>query len=406
MTLLCATLAHAQTEQEDDIDAILGLDTAPAATPAPTNQPVVATPLPSINAPETYVVRYGDTLWDLCAKFLNNPWYWPKIWSYNPGLDNPHWINPGTVLRFYPQPEESPVAVEPAFEVQPQNPNMEAMPAPVEMPMDGTPVTADELNMADFQTPAEQEVNFSFDDLPLFETSDDIQNVLDRIPDANVTRRRVTVFVEDEFPAEAGELSNAISGASFLSNGDTVYLDLKTDVTMGDTFQIYRHREEIKHPVSGGQMGSIVEVVGEVLIQGEARGKFVGTIAQVFKPAYRGDKVGPIADMSIREIRPQTNGIAMRGYVMSSAEDPRSNLGQHDLIFIDKGNKDGVQVGNTFYVLRGEDQLVSRNIKIPDEIIAQLMIIDVRNSVSTGILLFSNRAIKAGDRVEMRPSGS
>ncbi|MBL93037.1 MAG: hypothetical protein CMH56_14645 [Myxococcales bacterium] len=406
LAFLGAAAAHAQTEQEDDIDAILGLDTAPAPAPTQTSQPPVATPLPSINAPETYVVRFGDTLWDLCAKFLNNPWYWPKIWSYNPGLDNPHWIRPGTVLRFYPQPEESPVAVESAFEMPADAPNMALVPAPMDAPVDAPPVTANELNMADFQTPADQEVNFSFDDLPLFETTNDIQNVLDRVPDANVTRRRVTVFVEDEFPAEAGELSNAVSNASFLSSGDIVYLDLKTDVTMGDTFQIYRHRQEIKHPVSGGRMGSIVEVVGEVLIQGQARGKFVGSISQVFQPAFRGDKVGPIADMSIREIRPQTNGLAMRGYVMSAAGDPRSNLGQHDLIFIDKGNKDGVQVGNTFYVLRGEDQLFAKNIKIPDEIIAQVMIIDVRNSVSTGVLLFSNRSIKAGDRVEMRPSGS
>ena len=153
-------------------------------------------------------------------------------------------------------------------------------------------------------------------------------------------------------------------------------------------------------------MGSIVEVVGEVVVQGQARGMHVGTISQVFRPAFRGDRVGPIADMSIREIRPQSNNIALRGYVMGAAEDPRLNLGQHDLVFIDKGNKDGVQVGNTFYVLRGEDQLSGSNYKIPDEIVAQVMVIDVRNSVSTAILLFSNRSIQAGDRVEMRPSGS
>ena len=38
----------------------------------------------SPDAPETYTIQPGDTLWNLSAKFLNNPWYWPKVWSINP----------------------------------------------------------------------------------------------------------------------------------------------------------------------------------------------------------------------------------------------------------------------------------------------------------------------------------
>src|SRR5678809_1119377 len=54
------------------------------------------------SAPEQYVVQPGDTLWQLSQRFLNNPWYWPKLWSFNQEIDNPNWIRPGTVLRFYP----------------------------------------------------------------------------------------------------------------------------------------------------------------------------------------------------------------------------------------------------------------------------------------------------------------
>ncbi len=63
--------------------------------------------------PDTYTVRRGDTLWDLSGRFLNNPWYWPKVWSYNPEITNPHWIYPGNVIRFYPSGEEAPTRVEP-----------------------------------------------------------------------------------------------------------------------------------------------------------------------------------------------------------------------------------------------------------------------------------------------------
>jgi len=51
------------------------------------------------DAPDTYVVKPGDTLWDISAVFLRDPWYWPEIWYVNPAIENPHLIYPGDVLR-------------------------------------------------------------------------------------------------------------------------------------------------------------------------------------------------------------------------------------------------------------------------------------------------------------------
>ena len=57
-------------------------------------------PPPVLNPrhPETYVVQSGDTLWDIAAKFLRDPWYWPEIWQINPQVENPHLIFPGDTL--------------------------------------------------------------------------------------------------------------------------------------------------------------------------------------------------------------------------------------------------------------------------------------------------------------------
>ncbi|HZI15707.1 MAG TPA: LysM domain-containing protein, partial [Myxococcus sp.] len=94
--------AHAQQEG-DEQDTDTGGETEGAevmdAPPEPERGTRVGIPPGARgrdSAPgEVHAVQDGDTLWDLSQRYLGSPWYWPKVWSYNPEIANPHWIYPG-----------------------------------------------------------------------------------------------------------------------------------------------------------------------------------------------------------------------------------------------------------------------------------------------------------------------
>jgi hypothetical protein len=312
-------------------------------------------------APESYVVQPGDTLWNLSQRFLNNPWYWPKIWSYNPDFDNPNWIRPGSQVRFY---------------------------------SGGTPMAAE---TRDDEGSDEAEPDFEDIQVGGFEGAD----VADRFNPTGEEHRRRDFFVPSERIDESGQVLNSPEEKLLLSVTDRVYLRLRKQVQPGEVVQVYRPAREIKHPVTGASLGKLVSLVGEIRVDALSREQALGTIINSWDTIERGDFVGvlPVGGQPIQAVANTKN---VKGYIVDTGPLSLTFFGESFVVVVDKGSADGVQAGNHFTVVRAGDPYLRQYSGLADEDVGDILIIETEKNVSTGILMNSSREIVAGDRCEMR----
>ncbi|HEX9241176.1 MAG TPA: LysM domain-containing protein [Anaeromyxobacter sp.] len=351
--------------------------------------------------PDTYTVKPGDTLWDLSGRFLNNPWYWPKIWSYNPEITNPHWIYPGNLLKFFPGAEEAPTRVEP---IGPGTPLAEAQPGDetvAEAEEEPEPVKElEDLSRAELKAPVEQ--------------SDEVAVAgpykIGFAPQRQRFARHET-FVTPAELAESGTIKAAFEEKKLLSMLDKVYIQFETPaaVKVGETYVIYRTEREVRRPGSREILGYQSNVIGSAKVVAVDDRAVTATIVQSLDTIERGALLGPWTQKFFRPIERRPNRQAVEGSVFAAHLDVVTNLGENHVVFVDRGEKDGVQEGNVFTVLRSGDQYKTKpdratwDESLPVEKIGDLLVVDVKENASTALVLKSVKEVMIGDRVQMRP---
>jgi hypothetical protein len=327
---------------------------------------------------ETHVVVPGDTLWDLTAKYLNNPWYWPKVWAYNPQLSNPHFIYPGTVVRFIPGGEETPARIEASSsrEIPPD----EQESAPVAMPSHqgkGNEVTVSGNRPLTY----------------------------------NASRGMIVQTVQLVTPKElqeAGELTQAFDDKQMLSTYDVVFLKYKKDVPkpqIGQPLIIYKLVQEVEHPVTGKDFGYLTQITGqlEVTATDPSDELVTAKVVKTFDPIERGQYVAAQKGPLIGELIETPNTTKLEGVILTGEYRSKRLLGQFHYVFIDRGTKDGVKNGNHFTVLRNKDYF--RDVDgelIPTQSVGKIVVVDAKETASLSIVMNALVDLHPGDRVLMK----
>ncbi|MCA1829091.1 MAG: LysM peptidoglycan-binding domain-containing protein, partial [Myxococcales bacterium] len=366
--------------------------------------------------PEEYTIVKGDTLWDLSQKFLNNPWYWPKIWSLNPSIENPHWIYPGNKLKLIPGEGGAPAQVQ-----APPEPGVDATSAnaepegPVAEPDGSQSVTPP-------QTPDLDVVSKSSREGLAANNSVSISGKLAFSPPPVVTVR-TSGLVTPEERANAGTLNASFEEKQMLANYDTAYVNFRGGVPAkpGDKLVIFRPNGDIVDPVSHRKLGEQTKTVGVAKVLAVNDEQATIQIERTYEEIERGDLVRPWTPQDKR-VAPRPNTSDVEGYIVQAVNPGLSTFGEANEVFIDRGSADGVQEGNTFAVVRHGDGLTNvlvtqsyaegaggkaaKNVKTPDENVGLLLVVDTKEHLSTAVVVRSVRELQPGDTVEMHPSGA
>jgi len=372
--------ASAGEAEEQPAEEAAPAEEAPAAEPAgeaPAAKPGEGAPAGEVggtkvemgNAPTEYQVQEGDTLWDLSKKFLNNPWYWPKIWSYNPEIENPNWIYPGSKVRFYPGAGALPGEVEPA--------------QPVEEP--------EEIE-APSEVPSQQ----------LFEAQGVSEQLAARLK-GEFTLAPGRKFVTREEMKDSGVIAGSLEEVRMLSLKQRVYVKLNSSAQPGQQFEIFKVVREIRHPITGSNLGYMTEILGTASVDRLDAKMATAVIETAYNEINRGDHLGPVTSRP-NNVESKPNTKKLKGYVVDTEFANMVMYGESYLVFIDLGSRDGVEIGNTFIVVRAGDGYTRQTADFPDEDIGRLTVVDARDEVSTALVTFSTRELFPGDRIEMRVS--
>jgi hypothetical protein len=336
--------------------------------------------------PDTYVVKRGDTLWDISARFLKKPWLWPEIWQANPQIKNPHLIYPGDVISLAYLDR---VAVQPG-------PREEA-------PLNAIPLGDIEPFLKD------RRVVDSFEELPHVAGLDE-----DRLRSSGGHN----IYVRGLEGAQPGQRYAVVRPtARFTDNPRAQDLDFRGRTIRGE---IDQWKEVIEQTGNGEFLGyELAKVNVATFTRGVVPGTEVSTLVVDIggKEVRVGDRLIPVDaqpyDLHFFPHPPATQAAEGKLRVLAVA-DALTSGGSRDVIAISAGRLDGIDNGTVFSVWRNGSHTANRmaypessrvsespksgagRVSLPDEYASHVMVFRTFDKVSYALVMEGVEATRVG----------
>lgn len=340
------------------------------------------------NAPDTYTVKRGDTLWAISGVFLKSPWRWPELWGMNmEEVRNPHLIYPGQQLylekadgrarlRMGQPPDPATIRVSPRIRYEAVGDTG----IPTLQPHLIEPFLSEPVIVAEGE--------------------------LDRAPRLVATSDTRVLITRGDRAYARGR------------NGTPL---LETDPRRLDQYRVFRNAVALRDPLTNEVLGYEAKYLGQAhLVRGESVQPIRssdGGVESMIVPATLdivtareemriGDRLLPEPPRMITNYVPRAPQQPTDASVVSVYGDAVSVAGQNQVVVINKGRADGMEVGHVLAILKGGARVQDRSqpgerawIKIPDERNGLLMVFRPFERLSYALILEITDEVRVGDRV-------
>ena len=343
------------------------------------------------NAPDSYTVKSGDTLWAISKLFLKTPWRWPELWGMNlTEIKNPHLIYPGQVLV------------------------LERLNGRATLRVAGGEPSASASGDTVRVSPRIRYEALSDVGLPTLRSSA-IEPFLAE-----------PVVVDETTLNQAPRIVAGPESRVLLTRGDRAYARGPVDAPLADDqarlkqYRVFRNATPLKDPVTGEILGYEAQYVGkatlvrgETTAQVEAKDKTESTaivpatidIIAAKEEMRVGDRLLPEPPRQLQSYTPRAPSGEVNGRIVSVYGSAVVNAAQNQVVAINRGTRDGMEVGHVMAIVKDGARVVDKSdpsrplMKLPDERNGLLMVFRTFDRVSYALILEITDGVRVGDRL-------
>jgi hypothetical protein len=312
------------------------------------------------DAPQTYVVKKGDTLWGIAGMFLEEPWLWPEVWDVNPQIDNPHLIFPGDTLYLSFIDGRPRLSLTRGRDVK-LVPNMRVTSLDLAIPV----IPLDQIGafLKRHRILAADEINNS-------------AYVVAGGQEHLITANGDIIFGRGNFPE--GERAYGIY------RGGDIYRDPLTLEILG-----YQATDIGNAQALSGLDDDVVEL----------------EITRVTEEVRISDRLLPLEERILdATFQPRAPSEEIEDGFMIAVDGGVSQIGTTDIVVLNKGAREGMEVGNVLAIYQAGqvvyDEVARNNVRLPDVRAGLAMIFEVAEKASYALVLKANRPLKVMDKVK------